>query len=127
MKKICLYILASFFIVTPVLAGHDATAAMETTTEADATVEEDGPVAEAEKEYKMRVDGMACPYCAYGIEKKFKKIDGVKTIDVDLNEGIVSVCTSDQIDFSDDQLTQLFKDAGFTYRSTETEEQCETL
>ncbi len=34
--------------------------------------------------YEIRADGLACPYCAYGIEKKFKAIKGVKNIDVDL-------------------------------------------
>ncbi len=67
--------------------------------------------------FDMRVDGVACPYCAYGIEKKFKKIDGVKNIDVDLEQGMVSVCTSDTVAFSDERLTELFNDAGFTYRS----------
>ena len=50
-------------------------------------------------EYRMRVDGLACPYCAYGIEKKLKAIDGVQKIDVNLDDGLVIV------------------DAGFTFRS----------
>ena len=37
--------------------------------------------------YVMRVDGLACPYCAYGIERKLKKIEGVEQIDVDLDNG----------------------------------------
>ena len=41
--------------------------------------------------YQMRVDGLACPYCAYGIEKHLKKIDGVEKIDVDLDNGLVNV------------------------------------
>lgn len=75
--------------------------------------------------YEMRVDGLACPYCAYGIEKKFKAIEGVKKIDVDLEKGIVSVCASDTASFTNEQLTQLFTDAGFTYRGMEKQEQCD--
>lgn len=41
--------------------------------------------------YEMRVDGLACPFCAYGIEKKLKAIDGVSDIKVDLDKGLVSV------------------------------------
>ena len=67
--------------------------------------------------YQMRVDGLACPYCAYGIEKKLNKIDGVEKIHVDLNKGLVTVNVADGVKFSDQQMTQLFKDAGFTYRS----------
>ena len=75
-------------------------------------------------QYDMRVDGMACPYCAYGIEKKLKTIDGVHQVDVDLEKGIVSVCTTDDVTFTDKGMTALFKDAGFTYRNMEISERC---
>ena len=68
-------------------------------------------------QYQMRVDGLACPYCAYGIEKKLNKIDGVEKIDVDLNKGLVVVDVAEGVTLSEEQMTQLFKDAGFTYRS----------
>lgn len=68
-------------------------------------------------QYAIRVDGLACPYCAYGIEKKLTKIDGVERIDVDLEKGLVIVTVADGIALTDEQMTQLFKDAGFTYRS----------
>jgi copper chaperone CopZ len=37
----------------------------------------------------LRVDGLACPFCAYGLEKKLKAIDGFKekTYEVKINEG----------------------------------------
>lgn len=75
--------------------------------------------------YKIRADGLACPYCAYGIEKKFKAIEGVTTINVDLEKGIVSVCADSATEFTDEQLTQLFTDAGFTYRGMEKQAQCD--
>lgn len=67
-------------------------------------------------EYSIRVDGLACPYCAYGIEKKLNQIDGVKFTNMDLEKGIVSVETQD-VKLEDAQLKQLFQDSGFTYRS----------
>jgi mercuric ion binding protein len=67
-------------------------------------------------EYTIRVDGLACPYCAYGIEKKLNELDGVKFIDMDLEKGIVTVNAFD-VKLNDAQLEQLFQDAGFTYRS----------
>ncbi len=66
--------------------------------------------------YSIRVDGLACPYCVYGIEKKLNKIKGVKFIDMDLDKGIVSVKATD-VKLQDPQLEQLFQEAGFTYRS----------
>ena len=72
-------------------------------------------------QYQMRVDGLACPYCAYGIEKKLNAIDGVEKIDVDLENGLVIVDVIEGIKLSDEQMTQRFDDAGFSYRSkTET-------
>lgn len=67
--------------------------------------------------YQMRVDGLACPYCAYGIEKNLKKIDGVETIEVDLNNGLVTVNVAAGVTLTDTQMTKLFTDAGFTFRS----------
>lgn len=74
--------------------------------------------AHAELNYTMRVDGMACPYCAYGIEKKLKRIEGVdaKSIDIDLETGVVRVTTSDEVTLTEMQMKRLFNDAGFTFR-----------
>ena len=68
-------------------------------------------------QYEMRVDGLACPYCAYGIEKKLKAIDGVEKIDIDLNNGLVTVIVADGVRLTEAQMTKLCQDAGFTYRS----------
>jgi len=35
----------------------------------------------------LRVDGLACPFCAYGLEKKIKKLEGYKSFEVLINEG----------------------------------------
>lgn len=67
--------------------------------------------------YQMRVDGLACPYCAYGIEKNLKKIDGVEKIDIDLNNGMVTVNVAAGVTLTDAQMAGLFTDAGFTFRS----------
>ena len=67
--------------------------------------------------YDMRVDGLACPFCAYGIEKKLNAINGVSNIKVDLDNGLVSVDMKDGASLGEEQMKQLFNDAGFTYRS----------
>jgi copper chaperone len=71
----------------------------------------------ANTQYLMRVDGLACPYCAYGIEKKLSAIDGVQEIDVDLNTGVVQVDVADGVVLEEAAMKQLFRDAGFTFRS----------
>jgi len=72
----------------------------------------------ADTRYQMRVDGLACPYCAYGIEKKFKSIEGVSNIKVDLKNGLVTVTVATGKLLTEEQLKRLFSDSGFTYRST---------
>lgn len=67
--------------------------------------------------YEMRVDGLACPFCAYGIEKKLKEIEGVSNIKVDLDKGLVSVDMAEGKKLTESQMKKLFSDAGFTYRS----------
>ncbi|BAO44377.1 heavy-metal-associated domain-containing protein [Thiolapillus brandeum] len=67
--------------------------------------------------YDMQVDGLACPFCAYSIEKKFKNIDGVENVNVDLEKGKVSVDVGNGVQLTEPQMIKLFKDAGFTYRS----------
>lgn len=71
-------------------------------------------------QYRMRVDGLACPYCAYGIEKSLNKIDGVDKIDFDLDNGLVTVNVAEGVTLSDKQMIKLFNDAGFTFRSMST-------
>jgi len=71
--------------------------------------------------YEMRVDGLACPFCAYGIEKKLKAIDGISKINVDLNKGLVNVNMDEGGELTDEQMKVLFNDSGFTYRSMKKE------
>lgn len=74
------------------------------------------PTFSAEKQFHIRADGLACPYCAYGIEKKLMKIRGVKQVDIDMKKGLVLVTGDEKLVLNDPQLTTLFNDAGFTFR-----------
>lgn len=67
--------------------------------------------------YVMRVDGLACPYCAYGVEKKLKQIEGVTAIDIDLDSGVVTVEVREDVHLRESDMQKLFNDAGFTFRS----------
>ncbi len=68
-------------------------------------------------EYQLRVDGLACPYCAYGIEKKLKKTEGVEKIDIDINNGVVRVNVAEGVTLTEAQMAKLINDAGFTLRA----------
>ncbi len=69
--------------------------------------------------YKIRVDGLACPYCAYGIEKKLSQIDGVKLVDIDMEKGVVTAQCAEGVTLTDVQVKKLVNDSGFTFRGME--------
>jgi len=69
----------------------------------------DGPV-----KVTAKVDGLSCPFCAYGIEKKINKIDGVEDVRVDIKGGTVTVIYKDKKFFTRHRLNQAVRDAGFT-------------
>lgn len=68
-------------------------------------------------QYELRVDGLSCPYCAYGVEKKLIRTNGVQSIEFDLEKGLVIVKVQEGYTLSKEQLEKLLADAGFTLRS----------
>lgn len=65
---------------------------------------------------KISVDGLACPFCAYGVEKKLKRVKGVGSMDIRMQEGTVTL-TAEQgqsINFAD--VPGAIKDSGFSIR-----------
>ena len=75
-------------------------------------------------QYDLRVDGMTCPFCVATSERALKKIDGVESVKTDLEDGVIHVCTDETVSFTDEELTELFLDKGFTYRGMETSQSC---
>jgi len=61
----------------------------------------------------MKVDGLACAFCAYGLEKKLKKLNGVVSVDISLNKGIVKMKVKTGTDIEQEVLKKLVKEAGF--------------
>lgn len=65
---------------------------------------------------KMSVDGLACPFCAYGLEKKVKKIKGVKDIFIEINEGYITFNIPKEKSPTEETLLKIVKEAGFKAR-----------
>ena len=38
-------------------------------------------------QFTLRVQGLGCPFCAYGLEKKFKDVKDIKNIKIDIQTG----------------------------------------
>jgi periplasmic mercuric ion binding protein len=67
--------------------------------------------------YSLRVDGLGCPFCAYGIEKNLNDIDGVEGIEVDIRKGMVFITMEEGKTLSEQAANEKVKDAGFTLRA----------
>jgi len=65
----------------------------------------------------IEVDGIACPFCAYGIEKRLKRIDGVAELSVLLEEGRVQLKMDEGATVSEERLREAVAEAGFEARS----------
>jgi len=63
--------------------------------------------------YKLRVDGLACPFCAYGIEKRLSAIAGVRAIDVDIASGAVTVTMTEGTTLDEATARKAVRAAGF--------------
>ncbi|MFB6230637.1 MAG: heavy-metal-associated domain-containing protein [Salinibacter sp.] len=60
------------------------------------------------------VNGLSCPFCAYGLEKKLKDLDGVKNVAVLLKKGKVQLKVAEGTQLSKKQIQKATKNAGFT-------------
>ncbi len=71
---------------------------------------------EGESIYTLKADGLACPFCAYGIEKQLSRIDGVESISTDIKSGTVIVTVQAGVVLDEADAEQAIEDAGFTMR-----------
>ena len=67
-------------------------------------------------QYELRVDGLACPFCAYGVEKKVSALPGVTQVDIDIDAGKVLVTLADGANLTEAQSREAVAQAGFTLR-----------
>ena len=73
-----------------------------------------------EPTYAIGVDGLACPFCAYGIEKQLHKLDGVDSVETDIRLGLIIVQMRHGGTLERAQVEEAIEKAGFSLRSFET-------
>ncbi|NIA29913.1 MAG: hypothetical protein GWP06_08400 [Actinobacteria bacterium] len=66
------------------------------------------------KQVRIKVNGLACPFCAYGLEKKLKKLDGVGKINISLNKGLATLDSKADQSIEFKNLKKIVKAAGFS-------------
>lgn len=64
--------------------------------------------------YRIEVDGLACPFCAYGIEKQLQRIEGVAELTTDIGAGAVIVTMQEGHTLERSRVAQAVDRAGFT-------------
>jgi len=64
----------------------------------------------------IQVDGLSCPFCAYGLEKHLKRIAGVKGVEINMKDGQAVVHLKSDARVDNATLRQAVKKAGFTAR-----------
>ncbi|MDP2681470.1 MAG: heavy-metal-associated domain-containing protein [Deltaproteobacteria bacterium] len=69
--------------------------------------------------YRLRVDGLACPFCAYGIEKKLGALEGVQSVETHIKDGVVIVTMKGGVTLDEATAKKAVKEAGFNLRSFE--------
>ncbi len=68
---------------------------------------------------KMEIHGLACPYCAFGMEKELKRISGVENVEIHLEEGLAYISLPTSQVPSEEDLREIVTDAGFTLKQVE--------
>ncbi len=69
--------------------------------------------------YALGIDGLACPFCSYGIEKQLHKLDGVTGIDIDIAKGRLLVRLTEGSVLVEATARAAVERAGFTLRGFE--------
>lgn len=61
------------------------------------------------------VHGLSCPFCVIGIKKTFKKIAGVRSVEVSMKNNTVTLNTDKGICFTEKESKVIFGKTGFSY------------
>ena len=64
----------------------------------------------------VRVDGASCPFCAFGLEKRLSRIEGVADVKLEMKAGKVIVTLEKGVTVSEQALREAVDEAGFTPR-----------
>ena len=71
------------------------------------------------KEVNLHIDGLSCPFCAFGLEKKLNKVEAVATVDVHLKKAVTDITLKPGVPIDLKAIRKAVKKAGFTLRNIE--------
>ncbi len=102
-----------FATLLALAVGFALTPAAVYAQEQEAVSQQEAAPQEQPRQIQITVLGMSCPFCAYGVEQKLKKLDGVVELTVELASGFATLVMQDGADVSNETLRETVKDAGF--------------
>ncbi len=65
-------------------------------------------------EVRLYVEGLACPFCTFGIEKSLKKVPGVVSLETTIRTGLVRIQLEPGAQLDPAALNEAVKKSGFT-------------
>ncbi len=68
------------------------------------------------RQISVKVDGLSCPFCAYGLEKRLKKIEGTKKVIIYIDKGQAILRLKDDAPLDTRAVMEAVKKGGFTPR-----------
>ncbi len=68
---------------------------------------------------RLKVDGMVCPFCAYGLEKRLEEIASIDAVLIRISDGLVQIRTREDQELTDEALTDAVRKSGFSLREIE--------
>ena len=68
---------------------------------------------------RLKVNGMVCPFCAYGLEKRLGEIASVDAVLIRISDGLVQIRTKEDQELTDEVLEDAVKKSGFTLTEIE--------
>ena len=71
----------------------------------------------------MKIKGLSCPFCVYGVEKKLKKVPGVLSVSTNYKQSKVTIKIKEGLKVDHNALRKAIIDSGFTVDSIDEMEQ----
>ncbi len=68
---------------------------------------------------RLKVDGMVCPFCAYGLEKRLQGIASIDAVLIRVSDGLVQIRTKEDQELTDEALTDAVRKSGFSLTEIE--------
>ena len=63
---------------------------------------------------RATVDGMGCPFCANGLEKAFRNVEGIRQFNIDLEGGKMQFVVPSELKYTPEDVVKTVDKAGYT-------------